>query len=133
MLNRRLMAAVLAGVMAVSTLGGCSGGQKTKETTASQTTAAAVGGQTETEAAQTEAGEDGPDWGTINGKPISDEPITIRIFAATGADVGNYADFEYMKKHCEANNINVEWECYNLDMVDDRLNVICLLYTSRCV
>lgn len=128
--NRKLMAVLLSGAMMASTLSGCSGGskpaetQKTAETQKPAETAEAStqAGGTETAAAAGES--DGADWGTIDGKPISAEPITIRIFATKGVDVGDIKTFEYLQKHCEANNITVEWEQCALEMVDERLNVI---------
>lgn len=115
MLRKRIVAAMLTGVMAVSVLSGCSGGKKAPDTTTAATTGTA--------AAQG-AADDGISPGAAAGAPISAEPITIRVFAAKGVDVGDYSSFDYLNEYCEKNNIKVEWECVNLDLVDDRMNVI---------
>lgn len=122
--SRKLAAVLLAGSMMASTLSGCSGGSAPKESpkaseTAAQASSEATGGA-ETQAADVE----GADWGTINGKPISDKPITLRIFAAKGVDVGDFSTFEHFNKHCKVNNITVEWEQCSFDLADERLNVI---------
>ena len=122
MKNKKVLALLLAGTMMASSLGGCSGGNKTtepqKETELSELN--------ETEPVQTDENAEGEeaDWGTINGKPISAEKITLRIFSTKGVDVGDFNTFEYLNRHCEANNITVEWEQCSQDLADERLNVI---------
>ncbi len=113
---KKVAASVLAASMVMTGLTGCGGGASSSGTT--QAPAATTGDQGETQAVAEKAAWES-DW-----EKISEEPITIRIFAPKGAEVVDYGEMDYIKKYCEATNINVIWEQPTQDMAKDRLNVI---------